>query len=128
MPYCAIGMICNHLHQNMRMIILYRYYPYISNSKLNAAMKTMDKARFDARLSKEQKELFEYAAQLGGFRNLTDYVINVLMEKSTMIIEKHNLILASRTDQEIFFNAITSDIEPNSSLKSAVSKHNKLVK
>lgn len=90
-------------------------------------MKTIDKARFDARISKEQKELFEYAAQLGGFRNLTDYVINVLMEKSTMIIEKHNLILASRKDQEIFFNAITSDVEPNSALKSAVSKHNKLI-
>jgi uncharacterized protein (DUF1778 family) len=91
-------------------------------------MKTLDKARFDTRLSKEQKELFEYAARLGGFRNLTDYVINVLMEKSTIIIEKHNTILASRKDQEVFFNAITGDIEPINALKSAVSKYNNLIK
>ena len=70
-------------------------------------MKTTDKARFDTRLPKEQKDLFEYAAQLGGFRNLTDYVINVLMEKSTMIIEKHNTILVSKRDQEVFFKYLT---------------------
>jgi uncharacterized protein (DUF1778 family) len=91
-------------------------------------MKTTDKARFDTRLPKEHKELFEYAAQLGGFRNLTDYVIHVLMEKSTLIIEKHNSILASRKDQEIFFDAITKDIEPNKSLKSAASKYQKKIK
>ena len=90
-------------------------------------MKTTDKARFDTRLLKEHKDLFEYAAQLGGFRNLTDYVINVLMEKSTMIIEKHNTILATKRDQEVFFDAITSEIEPNKSLQLAASKYSKLI-
>jgi uncharacterized protein (DUF1778 family) len=90
-------------------------------------MKTIDKARFDTRLPKEHKDLFEYAAQLGGFRNLTDYVINVLMEKSTMIIEKHNTILATKRDQEVFFDAITSEIEPNKSLQLAASKYSKLI-
>ena len=90
-------------------------------------MKTTDKARFDTRLPKEQKDLFEYAAQLGGFRNLTDYVINVLMEKSTMIIEKHNTILVSKRDQEVFFYAITKEIEPNKSLQLAASKYSKLI-
>jgi len=91
-------------------------------------MKTIDKARFDTRLPKEHKDLFEYAAQLGGFRNLTDYIINVLMEKSTMIIEKHNTILATKRDQEVFFDAITSEIEPNKSLQLAASKYRKLIK
>jgi len=90
-------------------------------------MKKIDKARFDTRLPKEHKDLFEYAAQLGGFRNLTDYVINVLMEKSTMIIEKHNTILATKRDQEVFFDAITSEIEPNKSLQLAASKYSKLI-
>jgi uncharacterized protein (DUF1778 family) len=91
-------------------------------------MKTTDKARFDTRLPKEHKELFEYAAQLGGYRNLTDYIIHVLMEKSNMIIEKHHAILASKRDQEVFFDAITKDVEPNKSLKSAASKYNKQIK
>ncbi|MBP6184155.1 MAG: DUF1778 domain-containing protein [Saprospiraceae bacterium] len=91
-------------------------------------MKTSEKARFDTRLPKEHKDLFEHAAQLGGFRNLTDYVIHVLIEKSTMILEKHNAILVSQKDQEVFFDAITKDIEPNASLKLATEKYNTLIK
>jgi len=110
---------------------LYGKTPYICLSKHltyhRKAMKTTDKARFDTRLPKEQKDLFEYAAQLGGFRNLTDYVINVLMEKSTMIIEKHNTILVSKRDQEVFFDAITKEIEPNKSLQLAASNYSKLI-
>ncbi len=91
-------------------------------------MKTTDnKARFDTRISKKHKELFEYAAQLGGFRNLTDYVINVLMEKSTDIVEKHHQILASKKDQQLFFDAITNAPRPNKLLKQAALKHKKLV-
>ncbi len=91
-------------------------------------MKTSDKARFDTRLPKEQKELFEYAAQIGGFRNLTDYVINVLLEKSTLIIERHNTLLETKRDQELFFDAITKDIEPNTTLQLAATKYKKLIK
>jgi uncharacterized protein (DUF1778 family) len=91
-------------------------------------MRNSEQARFDTRLPKEHKELFEYAARLGGFRNLTDYVHHVLMEKSTMIIEKHNTILASQKDREIFFKAITGETEPNESLKAAVKTHSKILK
>ena len=91
-------------------------------------MRNSEQARFDTRLPKEHKELFEYAARLGGFRNLTDYVHHVLMEKSTMIIEKHNTILASQKDREIFFKAITGETEPNEPLKAAVKKHSKILK
>jgi uncharacterized protein (DUF1778 family) len=83
----------------------------------------MEMSRFDARLQREQKELFEYAAQLGGFRNLTDFVINVLTEKSNAIIEKHNTIIASKRDAEIFFDALTRDIEPNEALKKAAKRY-----
>ena len=91
-------------------------------------MRNSEQARFDTRLPKEHKALFEYAAQLGGFRNLTDYVNHVLMEKSTMIIEKHNTILASQKDREIFFKAITGETEPNDFLKAAVKTHSKILK
>lgn len=39
-----------------------------------------ESARFDARLPKEQKLLFEKAAQLGGYRNLTDFIIHAVQE------------------------------------------------
>lgn len=82
-------------------------------------MKTLEKSRFDTRLPKEQKEYFEYAANLGGFRTLTDFVIHSAQAQASSIVEKHNAILASKKDQEIFFNAIMQPSKPNTNLKKA---------
>ena len=43
---------------------------------------TVEQARFDARLPKEQKQFFEKAAFLGGYRNLKDFVVRVVQEKA----------------------------------------------
>jgi uncharacterized protein (DUF1778 family) len=86
-------------------------------------MKTNTSARFDTRLSKDQKELFEYAASLGGFRNLTEFVISSTQSVANEIIEKHNAILASKRDQELFFNALIHPSKPNSKLKKAASRY-----
>ncbi len=40
-----------------------------------------EKARFDTRLSKEQKLFFERAARVGGYRSLTDFVVLTVQEK-----------------------------------------------
>ena len=59
------------------------------------------------KLNKEQKDFFEYAANLGGYRTLTEFVIVSLQEKAKEIVEEHNKIIASKRDQEIFFNELT---------------------
>jgi len=69
------------------------------------------------RLSKEQKELVEYAANLGGFRTLTEFVLFSVQQQVSTIIEEYNTILASGKDQEIFFDAITNPQKPNGKLK-----------
>ncbi len=74
------------------------------------------KARFDTRLSQEQKQLFERAARLGGYRSLTDFVIATVQSKAKEIIEEREVILASQKDQEIFFNALLHPPQPNSHL------------
>ncbi|UPT65347.1 MAG: DUF1778 domain-containing protein [Sphingobacteriales bacterium JAD_PAG50586_3] len=86
------------------------------------------KSRFDARIPMEQKERFEYAATIGGFRNLTDFIINTLQEKATLIIKEHDLILASKADKELFFNTILNPEKPNTSLKNAFKEYKKAVK
>ncbi len=78
-----------------------------------------DKARFDTRLPKEQKLLFEKAAQLGGYRNLTDFVISTLQKRSREIIEENEQIIASQKDSEIFFDALTKEYFPNEKLSQA---------
>ena len=90
-------------------------------------MKTLEKSRFDTRLSKDQKAYFEYAANLGGFRTLTEFIIFSVQQQASNIVEKHHLILASKKDQDIFFDAVMNPPKANTTLKKAVSRFNKTV-
>lgn len=90
-------------------------------------MKTKTQARFDARLSKEQKDFFERAALLGGYRSLTDFVVLTVQEKANEIIKEKEQIIASEKDSEIFFNAITKINKPNQDLVNALDDYNAFI-
>lgn len=85
-----------------------------------------NKARFDTRLSKEQKNFFERAAILGGYRSLTDFVILTVQKKAKEIIAERDRIIASKKDSEIFFNAIVNPNKPNKELLSAAKEFKSL--
>jgi len=74
---------------------------------------TKEQARFDARLPKEQKDFFEKAAALGGFRSLTDFIVFTVQEKAREIIKEKEQIIASERDGKIFFDAITNLKKPS---------------
>ena len=81
-------------------------------------------ARFDARLSKEQKQFFEKAAYLGGFRSLTDFVLLTVQEKAKEIVQENERIIASERDSQIFFESITNPKKPSKTLKNALEDYN----
>lgn len=76
-------------------------------------------ARFDTRISKQQKVFFEKAAKLGGYRSLTDFVIVAVQEKAKEIIAEREQIIASQKDNEIFFDALIHPKAPNEALLKA---------
>lgn len=86
----------------------------------------MNKARFDTKLPVDQKQYFERAATLGGYRSLTDFMLSSAQEKAEEIIRKEETILASERDAEIFFEAINADAKPNKALKDLVKSVNEL--
>ena len=86
-----------------------------------------EQARFDARLPKEQKQFFEKAAALGGYRNLTDFIVRVVQEKANEIIKEKEKIIASERDSLIFFNAITNPQKPSETLKNALDDYNSFI-
>lgn len=88
---------------------------------------TVQHARFDARLPKEQKQFFEKAAFLGGYRNLTDFVVRVVQDKAKEIVKEREQIIASEKDSEIFFNAITNPQKPSETLKNALDDYNTFI-
>ncbi len=86
-----------------------------------------EKARFDTRLTKEQKLFFERAARLGGYRSLTDFIVLTVLDKAKEIIAEKERVLDSRRDSEIFFNAITNPANPNQKLADAAEEYNTLL-
>ena len=85
----------------------------------------VEKTRFDGQLPVEQKQLFEKAAELGGFRTLTEFIFSSAQEKADEIIEKHNMLLSSEKDREVFFNALLNPSKPNKKLLQAAKDYNK---
>ena len=83
--------------------------------------------RFVARLPKEQKQFFEKAAYLGGYKNLTDFIVRVVEEKAKEIIKEKEQIIASERDSLIFFDAITNLQKPSETLKSALNDYNSFI-
>ncbi len=73
----------------------------------------------DEKLSDEQKEFFRYAASLGGFANLGDFLIFSALEKALQIIKTHNSFLALNKYREVFFHALIHPAMPNKTLNEA---------
>ena len=86
-----------------------------------------EKARFDTRLSKEQKIFFERAARVGGYRSLTDFVVLTVQERAKEIILEKEQIIASKKDNDIFFNAITNSPKANNNLINASNEYKALL-
>ncbi len=82
-------------------------------------------ARFDTRLTKSQKELFEMAARISGFKSLSEFVIHSTQQVADSIIEKHNAVLASEKDRKIFFDTLVNPPKPGKSLKDAAKHYQK---
>ncbi len=89
--------------------------------------KVKAQARFDARLSRSQKNLFERAARIKGFKSLSEFVIHTTQEAALIIIEKENAIIASEADKNVFFDAVINPPKPNRALKEASKSYLKQV-
>ena len=86
-------------------------------------------SRIEIRVSSEDKELFEYASSLKGFKSFSEFLRFILTKESKAIIAEENKILKTKRDKAIFYNALMGKEEkPNQSLISAIKYHNKISK
>jgi len=83
----------------------------------------VEKTRFDTKLTKVQKELFELATKIGGYRTLTDFMLSTAEEKAKTIVQQHEAILASENDKKIFFDAIMNPPQASQRLKDAAKRY-----
>lgn len=76
-------------------------------------------ARLEARVSSEQKELFQRAASLTG-RTLSELVIDSTQEAAKKIVQEHEVIRLSREEQMAFVSALLMPSDPGPRLQKAV--------
>jgi uncharacterized protein (DUF1778 family) len=89
---------------------------------MSASSKTKTKVnRIDLRVNSEQKELLEKAASLKGL-SLSAYLLSHGLEAAKAELEKHQKLVLSDRDRDLFLSLIVNPPEPNQSLKDAMKK------
>jgi uncharacterized protein (DUF1778 family) len=76
------------------------------------ARKIRKNARLEARVTTEQKQLMQQAAELRG-QNLTEFMVTVLAETATQIIKEHEFIQLTQRDRTSFVEALLNPPTPS---------------
>jgi uncharacterized protein (DUF1778 family) len=82
--------------------------------------------RLEARVSRDQKALFQRAADLQG-RTLTDFVLSNLQAAAQRTIEESQIIRLNAVDSRVFAEALINPRAPNRNLRNAAIRYKKLI-
>jgi uncharacterized protein (DUF1778 family) len=100
--------------------------PYISiMSRSTTQKKTTTRTRperLEARISRDQKALFQRAAELQG-RSLTDFVLHSAQDAAMRTIEENQLMRLSAQDSRIVVNALLNPKKPTEKLRAAAQRY-----
>lgn len=77
---------------------------------------TSKRERLEARITPEQKALFQRAAALTG-RSVTDFVVTSALSAAEETIRAHQVVTLTAQDSIAFANAILNPPEPNENLQ-----------
>ncbi len=93
---------------------------------MGEAPTTRKRERLEARVSPEQKALFERAARLQG-RSLTDFMIGALHEAAARAIRDREVLTLSARDSLTLAEALLNPPEPNTALRAADRRYRELL-
>jgi uncharacterized protein (DUF1778 family) len=82
--------------------------------------------RLEARISRDQKALFQRAAELQG-RTLTDFVIASARDAAVRTIDEMQTIRLNTDESRAFAQALLNPREPNAQLKIAAQRYLRLL-
>ena len=84
--------------------------------------RTSKSARFEARITAEQKSLFLKAATLTG-RSLTDFVVASAQEAATRTVQQHEAMILSLRDRKVFVAALLKPPAAGARLRKAAARY-----
>lgn len=89
------------------------------------ARSAVKRERLEARVSPEQKALFQRAADLTG-RSLTDFVVSSVQAAAEETIRTHEVIRLSEGATRQIIEAMLNPPEPNDNLRRAYERHGEM--
>jgi uncharacterized protein (DUF1778 family) len=82
--------------------------------------------RLEARLTTEQKELLQLAAEIEG-TTITDFVVRSAQTEARRIIEEHTRLRLSLEDSQAFVEALLHPPEPNARMMAAAAEYKQAI-
>jgi uncharacterized protein (DUF1778 family) len=83
---------------------------------------TAKTARLEARVTDDQKALFQRAADLTG-RSLTDFVVSSAQEIATRTLHEREVLTLSGLDRKVFLDALLNSPSPSKRLRRAANRY-----
>jgi uncharacterized protein (DUF1778 family) len=83
-------------------------------------------ARFEARITDDQKALFQHAADLTG-RSLTDFVIGSVQEAAARAVREREVLTLSGLDRQVFLDALLNPPAPSKRLRQAARRYKRIL-
>ena len=96
--------------------------PVTRKKAANVATPRAKTARLEARITVEQKQFLERAADLQG-RSLTEFVVSSAQEAARTTISEHELMSLTARDTQAFVNALLKPPSPGKRLQRAAARY-----
>lgn len=91
-------------------------------------MATLVKDRIDVRISKEHKELIKHAAEISGFKTVSEFIVTLAKNEAKRIIEEDSRLLKTIENKVLFVETLLNPPKPNEHLKAVLKNYDQLLK
>jgi uncharacterized protein (DUF1778 family) len=78
--------------------------------------------RIELRVSSTDKKLFKKAQILSGDSSFSSFIVRILKQEAEEILARHDRILVTEKDRQVFFDAVFGDPQPNQNLMEAAKR------
>ncbi len=83
--------------------------------------------RLDARVTRDEKNLIETAANLRGI-SITDLIRTSITDAAARIIRENEVLTLSERERRIFVEALLNPPQPNQAARAAVKRYRRMVR
>lgn len=91
-------------------------------------MSSFNNEHIDLHISKENKDLIEHAAEISGFKTISEFIVTIAKNEAIRILKEEATVIRSKNDKVFFVETLLDPPSPNKALKAAAKFYDDLLK